>query len=388
MTAPLVPPHGELKRTPLYDLHVAEGARMGPFAGYEMPIQYPAGIMKEHLHARAHAGLFDVSHMGQIALRPRAGSLTDIAAALERMVPIDVLGLPTGRQRYAFFTNENGGLIDDLMIAHCDNQFVLIVNASRKALDEQNLRDALSHVCSVEVLADRALLALQGPDAESALARVAPNSVAMRFMDVRSLVIDGVSCVVTRSGYTGDDGFEISVAASEAEKLTCMLLENASVALAGLAARDSLRTEAGFCLYGSDIDENTTPIEAALEWAIAKVRRRGGSRAGGFPGADIVLPQFDYGPPRRRVGLRPQGRLPVRAGALLFAEHSAAEPVGTVTSGGYAPSIGAPVAMGYVPRALSAPGTRLLAEVRGRRVPVDVTDLPFVPHRYKRTNWE
>ena len=335
MTAPAAVQHAVLKRTPLYDLHIARGARMGAFAGYEMPIQYPPGIMKEHLHTRAHAGLFDVSHMGQIALRPRNGNMADIATALERLVPVDVVGLAAGRQRYAFFTNAHGGVIDDLMIAHCGDQFVLIVNASRKTIDEQFLRAALAHVCAVEVLEDRALLALQGPEAESVLARFAPDSAAMRFMDARSLMIAGSACVVTRSGYTGEDGFEISVAASEAEMLARVLLDNASVALAGLGARDSLRIEAGLCLYGSDIDENTTPVEAALEWAIPKVRRRAGARAGGFPGADVVLPQLDDDPPRRRVGLRAQGRMPVRGGTLLFAGASAADPVGKVTSGGF-----------------------------------------------------
>jgi aminomethyltransferase len=273
MTALLAPQHAALKRTPLYDLHVAKGARMGPFAGYEMPIQYSPGVMKEHLHTRAHAGLFDVSHMGLIALRPRTGSLADIALALERLVPVDVFGLSAGRQRYAVFTNANGGVIDDLMIAHCGDRFVLVVNASRKVVDEAQLRTAMSQVCTIEVLENRALLALQGPEAESALARLAPDSAAMRFMDVRSLSIAGSTCVVTRSGYTGEDGFEINVAASEAEKLARVFLEDASVAFAGLGARDSLRTEAGLCLYGSDLDENTPPVEAALEWEIQKVRR-------------------------------------------------------------------------------------------------------------------
>jgi aminomethyltransferase len=361
---------------------------MGAFAGYELPIQYALGVMKEHLHTRAHVSLFDVSHMGQIALRPRSGKLADLAAALERLVPIDVVGLAAGRQRYAFFTNANGGVIDDLMIAHCGDQFVLVVNASRKEIDERNLHAALSQVCTIEALADRALLALQGPEAENVVARLAPDSAAMHFMDVRSLVIAGCSCFVTRSGYTGEDGFEISIAASEAEKLVGVFLKNGSVALAGLGARDSLRTEAGLCLYGSDLDETTTPVEAALEWAIPKVRRRAGARTGGFPGADVVLPQFDDGPPRRRVGLRAQGRMPVRGGMLLFAGPSATDPVGKVTSGGFGPSVGGPVAMGYVPRPLSAPSTCVFAEVRGSRVPVEVTDLPFIPPRYKRTHQE
>jgi aminomethyltransferase len=374
-----------LKRTPLYDLHVATGARMAPFAGYEMPIQYAAGVMKEHLHTRAAAGLFDVSHMGQIALRPNAGStLADIALALENLVPVDVLGLAPGRQRYAFFTNPHGGIIDDLMITACADHFVLVVNASRKAVDEAYLRAALSRVCTIEVLEDRALLALQGPKAEEVLARFATEAAAMRFMDARVLAIGGSDCLVTRSGYTGEDGFEISVAGAEAGRFARTLLDGASVALAGLGARDSLRTEAGLCLYGSDIDEQTTPVEAALEWAIQKVRRHGGARAGGFRGAEVISRELDAGPRRRRVGLRSQDRTPVRGGALVFAEPSAAEPVGAVTSGCFGPSAAGPVAMGYVPRLLSAPGATLFAEVRGSRVPVEVTELPFVPHRYKR----
>lgn len=388
MTAPAAAQHAAFKRTPLYDLHVASGARMGVFAGHEMPIQYPLGIMKEHLHARAHAVLFDVSHMGQIALRPHNGTLADIAVALERLVPADVVGLATGRQRYAFFTNAQGGVVDDLMIANCGDRFVLVVNASRKAIDEQSLRTALARVCAVDVLDDRALLALQGPEAESVLVRFAPDIAAMRFMDARAIMIAGNACVVTRSGYTGEDGFEISVAAADAAMLARVLLDNTCVSLAGLGARDSLRIEAGLCLYGSDLDENTTPVEAALEWAIPKTRRRAGDRAGGFPGAEIVLSQLDQGPQRRRVGLRAPGSMPVRGATLLFAAPSAPDPVGRVTSGGFGPSVGGPVAMGYLPRALSALGTRVFAEVRGSRVPVDVTDLPFIPHRYRRIHQE
>jgi aminomethyltransferase len=375
-----------LKRTPLYDLHVAMGARMAPFAGYEMPIQYPAGVMKEHLHTRAAASLFDVSHMGQMALRPSGGMVADVAQALERLVPVDVLGLALGRQRYAYFTNAHGGIIDDLMITACGDHVVLVVNASRKEVDEAHLRAAMSPVCTIEVLDDRALLALQGPKAEEALARVAPEVAAMRFMDARMLAIGGSACLVTRSGYTGEDGFEISVAGSEAERLARLLLDDASVAPAGLGARDSLRTEAGLCLYGADIDEQTTPVAAALEWAMQKVRRPGGARAGGFPGADAISRELDVGPRRRRVGLRSLDRTPVRGGALLFAERSAADPIGTVTSGCFGPSAAGPVAMGYVPHPQSAPGTTLFAGVRGNRVPVEVADLPFVPHRYKRTN--
>ena len=382
MTHPASP---ALKHTPLHALHLEMGARMAPFAGYDMPIQYALGVLKEHLHTRAAAGLFDVSHMGQITLRPRSGKVADAAQALECLVPVDVLGLQTARQRYAFFTNGSGGIIDDLMIGQCGDHLALIVNASRKDVDARHLRDALSDVCTIDVLEDHALLALQGPAAEAVLARLAPSTAAMRFMDIRSIFIAGANCLVSRSGYTGEDGFEISVPAHDAEKLARALLQDKAVMLIGLGARDSLRTEAGLCLYGSDIDESTTPVEAALEWAIQKVRRRGGARAGNFPGADALLEQLEDGAPRCRVGLKPRERTPVRAGVLLYADASASQSVGTVTSGTFGPSAAGPVAMGYVPRALTAPNSLLFADVRGHRLPVDVTKLPFVPHRYKRT---
>jgi aminomethyltransferase len=373
-----------LKRTPLHALHLEMDARMAPFAGYDMPIQYPLGVLKEHLHTRVAAGLFDVSHMGQVALRPRSGEIANVARALERLVPVDVLGLAPARQRYAFFTNLDGGMIDDLMIGHCGDHLVLVVNASRKDVDERHLRDALSDVCTVDVLDERALVALQGPAAESVLARIAPATASLRFMEMRSVPIASVKCLVSRSGYTGEDGFEISVPARDAEKLARILLEDKAVAFVGLGARDSLRMEAGLCLYGSDIDESTTPVEAALEWVMQTVRRRGGARAGNFPGADVVLQQLERGARRRRVGLKSRQRAPVRAGALLYADRSATESIGNVTSGGFGPSVAGPVAMGYVPSAFSAPNSLLFAEVRGNRLPVEVTTLPFVPHRYKR----
>jgi aminomethyltransferase len=374
-----------LKYTPLYALHLEMGARMAPFAGYDMPIQYPLGVLKEHLHTRVAAGLFDVSHMGQIAVRPRSGRVADAAQALERIVPVDVLGLRPARQRYAFFTNDSGGIIDDLMIEQCGDHLVLIGNASRKDVDERHLRESLSDVCTIDVLEDRALLVLQGPAAEAVLARLAPSSASMRFMDIRPVVIAGASCLISRSGYTGEDGFEISVPARDAEKLARTLLQDAAVRLIGLGARDSLRIEAGLCLYGSDIDESTTPVEAGLEWAIQKVRRGDGARAGNFSGADVVLEQLERGAPRYRVGLKPRERTPVRAGVLLYADASESQSVGTVTSGTFGPSAAGPVAMGNVLSSLSALKTLLFADVRGNRLPVEVTELPFVPHRYKRT---
>ena len=374
-----------LKYTPLYALHLEMGARMAPFAGYDMPIQYPLGVLKEHLHTRVAAGLFDVSHMGQIAVRPRSGRVADAAHALERIVSVDVLGLRPARQRYAFFTNDSGGIIDDLMIDRYGDHLVLIVNASRKDVDERHLRNSLSDVCTIDVLEDRALLALQGPAAEAVLTQLAPSSASMGFMDIRPVSIAGVSCLISRSGYTGEDGFEISAPRRDAEKLARTLLQDPAVMLIGLGARDSLRIEAGLCLYGSDIDESTTPVEAGLEWAIQKVRRLSGARAGNFPGADMVLEQIERGAPRYRVGLKPRQRTPVRAGVLLYADASTSQSVGTITSGTFGPSAAGPVAMGYVLSSLSAQKTLLFADVRGNRLPVEVTELPFVPHRYKRT---
>jgi aminomethyltransferase len=374
-----------LKRTPLYDLHVGLGARMVPFAGYEMPVQYPAGIIKEHLHTRAAAGLFDVSHMGQIIVRARSGRLADAARALETLVPADVLGLGEGRQRYALFTNPAGGILDDLMVANLGDHLRLVVNASRKDADESHLRVHLEPECSIEPLPDCALVALQGPGAEAVLATFAPEVRAMRFMDIRTLHLLGATCVVSRSGYTGEDGFEISVEGGRAASFCGALLQNAAVMPAGLGARDSLRLEAGLCLYGSDLDPAITPVEAALEWSIAKTRRTGGARNGGFPGAEVILEQIERGAPRRRVGLRPEGRAPVRGGAALFGSDDDAAPIGTVTSGGFGVSLNAPIAMGYVGAALAFPGGRLFAELRGRREALQVCQLPFVPLRYKRS---
>jgi len=373
-----------LKTTPLHAMHVRLGARMVPYAGYDMPLQYPSGIIKEHLHTRAAASLFDVSHMGQIALRPRSGRSEDAARALEALVPADILGLPAGRQRYTMLTNDAGGVIDDVMVSSHGDHLLLVVNASRKAADEARLRARLEDRCVVEALTGRALIALQGPEAENALAPLAPEIRAMRFMDARPLTLAGAACVVSRSGYTGEDGFEIGIDAAAAEPLYEALLRNAAVAPAGLGARDSLRLEAGLCLYGSDLDEATTPVEAALEWTIAKERRTGAPRAGGFPGAAIVLQQLAKGAARRRVGLRAEGRAPVRGGAPLFRGETDRAPIGRVTSGGFGVSLGAPVAMGYVAIDAAARGTRLFAEVRDRRLPVTVADLPFVPPHYKR----
>lgn len=374
----------DLKKTPLHDLNVSLGARMVPFAGYEMPVQFPAGVMKEHLHTRTAAGLFDVSHMGQVIIRARSGSNADAALALERLVPVDVAGLAEGRQRYALFTGEDGGILDDLMIANRGDHFFLVVNAACKEADFAHLQKHLSDTCEVTMLADRALVALQGPRAETVLAELWADIAGMRFMDVRACDLHDADCIVSRSGYTGEDGFEISIPAAQAEKVCRHLLDHPDVMPIGLGARDSLRLEAGLCLYGNDIDTTTTPVEAALEWAIQKVRRTGGERGGGFPGAEAILAQFADGAARRRVGLKVEGKAPVRPPARLYADPEGRTEVGHVTSGGFGPSIESPIAMGYVPVALAAAGTGLFAEVRGKYLPVTVAALPFVANTFKR----
>ena len=375
---------GRLQRTALHALHVSLGAKMVPFAGYDMPVQYATGVLKEHLHTRSSAGLFDVSHMGQIALRPKSGRVEDAAKALERLVPQDIVALPPGRQRYAQFTNEGGGILDDLMVANFGDHLFLVVNAACKETDEAHLRAQLSGMCEIEPLPDRALLALQGPKAESVLAKLCADAPAMRFMDAGPRKVAGFDCFVSRSGYTGEDGFEISVPAGQAEELARLLLAEAEVLPIGLGARDSLRLEAGLCLYGHDIDTMTTPVEAALEWSIQKARRSGGARCGGFLGAETILAQLDQGAPRRRVGLKPEGRAPVREGAALFADAASSEQIGAVTSGGFGVSLNAPVAMGYLPTARAAAGTQIFAELRGQRLPLKVAATPFVPNTYKR----
>ncbi|MBN2759899.1 MAG: glycine cleavage system aminomethyltransferase GcvT [Rhodobacteraceae bacterium] len=367
-----------LRRTPLYDLHVALGAKMVPFAGYEMPVQYPMGVMAEHLHTRAHAGLFDVSHMGQVILRG-----PDAALALERLVPVDVAGLAEGRQRYAMFTNAEGGILDDLMVTNRGDHLFLVVNAACKAADIAHLRAQLPQLDITE-LTDRALLALQGPGAEAALAALVPDVADMRFMDVATVDWQGHALWVSRSGYTGEDGFEISVPDTQAEAVARALLDQPNVAPIGLGARDSLRLEAGLCLYGHDIDETTNPVSAGLSWAIQKARRVGGAREGGFPGAAFILQELAEGPLACRVGLRPEGRAPMREGTVLWDAPEGGRNLGGVTSGGFSPSLGAPIAMGYVPTISAEPGTRLWGEVRGKRLPVTICDLPFRPSTYKR----
>ena len=374
----------ELLRTPLYDLHVELGAKMVPFAGYEMPVQYRLGVMKEHLHCRAAAGLFDVSHMGQVILRAKNGVTADAALALERLVPMNILDLGAFRQRYAFFTNDDGGIRDDLMVANKGDHLFLVVNAACKEDDIAHLRAHLSGDCAIEHITDRALLALQGPAAEASLARLNPAARDMKFMDVADMDLAGAACWVSRSGYTGEDGYEISVPAANAAALAEALLEMGEVEPVGLGARDSLRLEAGLCLYGNDIDDLTSPVEASLVWAIQKARRSGGSRAGGFPGAGRILSELGSGVSRKRVGLLPEGRAPMRDGTEIYANPEAPEPVGTVTSGAFGPTIARPMSMGYVATAHAATGTVLYGDVRGKRMPVEVADMPFTPAGFKR----
>jgi aminomethyltransferase len=357
---------------------------MVPFAGYALPVQYPAGVLKEHLHTRSRASLFDVSHMGQIRIRAKSGRLADAALALESLVPQDIAGLGPQRQRYAQLTNSTGGILDDLMVTNFGDHLFVVVNAARKDADLAHITAALSDRCEVVARFDRALLALQGPAAAAVLQRLAPGAAALRFMEAAALAVNGVDCIVSRCGYTGEDGFEIAVEAAAAEALAAALLDVDGVMPAGLGARDSLRLEAGLCLHGHDIDASTTPVEAALQWSIQKSRRAGGARAGGFPGAPRILHELAAGTPRRRVGLRAEGRAPVREGVALFADGAATQPVGIVTSGGFGPSVNAPVAMGYVPSAAAADGTRLFAEVRGQRLPVRVAAMPFITPTYQR----
>ncbi|MFF3701978.1 MULTISPECIES: glycine cleavage system aminomethyltransferase GcvT [Pseudomonas] len=368
-----------LLQTPLHALHLELGARMVPFAGYDMPVQYPLGVLKEHLHTREQAGLFDVSHMGQIRL---VGA--DAAKALETLVPVDIIDLPVGMQRYAMFTNEQGGILDDLMVANLGNdELFLVVNAACKDQDLAHLRQHIGTLCQVQPLfEERALLALQGPAAVKVLQRLTPEVADMTFMQFKPVVLLGVDCYVSRSGYTGEDGFEISVPSASAEALARHLLAEPEVAAIGLGARDSLRLEAGLCLYGHDMNADTTPIEASLLWAISKVRRADGSRAGGFPGAAAIFAQQHSGVARKRVGLLPQERTPVREGAEIVDE--AGTVVGSICSGGFGPTLGAPVAMGYVDQAHAALDTPLWAIVRGKRVAMKVSKMPFVAQRYYR----
>ncbi|MCV6588673.1 MAG: glycine cleavage system aminomethyltransferase GcvT [Marinobacterium sp.] len=367
-----------LLKTPLFDLHVELGGKMVPFAGYEMPVQYPLGVKKEHLHTRDQAGLFDVSHMGQVKLTG-----ANAAAALEKLVPVDIIDLPVGKQRYAIFTNEEGGIMDDLMVTNYGDWVYVVVNAACKEQDISHMRANLGDDVEIEVLEDRALIAVQGPKTAEAIGRIQPEVHDLVFMDSRQMQIDGVDCFVSRSGYTGEDGYEISIPSADAERLVKLLLEQPEIEAIGLGARDSLRLESGLCLYGNDIDPTTTPVEGSLLWAISKVRRADGERAGGFPGADKIYEQIaEKNYSRKRVGLLGEGRAPIREGSELF--NADGEKIGVVTSGSFGPTVNQPVAMGYVATAYSALETEVFAEVRGKKLPMKVARAPFIEQRYYR----
>jgi aminomethyltransferase len=371
------PDQAPLKRTPFYPLHLAAGAKMVAFAGWAMPIQYPPGIIQEHLHTRSHAGLFDVSHMGQIDV-VGAGA----CAWLESLTTADLAALPDGRQTYALLPDTTGGLIDDLMIQRLGDGFHVVCNASRLAdVLAQLAAHAPGEDCRYTLQDELALLALQGPLAEAVLQPIA-DVAGMRFLDVREARTGGVALRISRSGYTGEDGFEISLPAASAAALAERLLADDRVRWTGLGARDTLRLEAGMCLYGNDIDGTTTPVSASIGWAVAPARRAEGVRAGGFPGAAIILEEFATPPARLRVGLLPEGRAPQRAGAKILAADG--REVGTITSGNHSPSLGKPVAMGYVERAVKLSGEALHIDSRGQKVAVAIAPMPFVPTRYRR----
>jgi aminomethyltransferase len=368
---------GNSQTTALFDLHLANGAKMVPFAGYQMPVNYPSGIIKEHLHTRNHASLFDVSHMGQIRI-----SGENIGEKLESLIPVDLVGLKSWRQKYGLFLNQQGGILDDLMVMNCDSHFTLVVNAACKAQDFQHLNDHLGAQLDLSLLEDRALIAIQGPDAVNVLRDAGANVSQMKFMDIADIEIHGVVCTATRSGYTGEDGFEISIVADDSPAVVDKLLQHDSLELAGLGARDSLRMEAGLCLYGQDISKHTTPVEAGLLWALSPSRRIGGARAGGFPGADVVLDQIENDAARKLVGLAPEGKAPMRAGTPLFDQDL--NNIGSITSGGFSPSLSRPISMGYVSLEHAKTDAKLLAEVRGKYLPVTVSKLPFVPNQYAK----
>lgn len=362
-----------LYKTALYDLHVELGAKLVPFAGYAMPVQYPLGVKGEHLHTRAKAGLFDVSHMGQVRLTGE-----NRVAELEKLVPGDIAALKPGRTRYSAFTNDDGTILDDLMITNAGDSLFLVINAACKDDDIVHMRANLDNGVELEELTDRALMALQGPEAANVLARFAPDVASLKFMSFVEIDIAGIPCFVTRSGYTGEDGFEISVPDTDADKLARLLLAEDEVEAIGLGARDSLRLEAGLCLYGNDIDTTTTPVEGDLNWIINKRRRE----EGGFLGADIILDQLANGADRKRVGIKPEGKAPAREHTMVLNKDG--YDIGEITSGGFGPTVDAPIAMGYVAIEFAEPGTKVDLMVRGKARPAEIVALPFAPHRYFR----
>ena len=373
-----------LKRTRLYDYHIANSAKMVPFAGYEMPVQYNLGVMKEHLHTRMAAGLFDVSHMGQILVYPKSGVIADAALAIETLVPVNILSLESGRQRYAMFTNDDGGILDDLMIANRGDHLFIVVNASCKDGDFQHLKNNLGSDFQIDMVEDRSLIALQGPLAEKVLSKLNPTVKELKFMDSVTAKLLDTECWISRSGYTGEDGYEISIPNNAVDEIVQLLSQDIHVEPIGLGARDSLRLEAGLCLYGHDIDTNTSPIEGNLNWAIQKVRRTGGERAGGFPGANRILRELEVGPSKKRVGILPDGRAPMREGTILYGSDNRNDPIGKVTSGAFGPSIQKSMSMGYVLKEYTGLETIIYGDVRGKLLAARVTSIPFKKSNYKK----
>jgi|TARA_B110000438_G_scaffold88753_1_gene88240 aminomethyltransferase len=373
-----------LKRTRLYDYHIANSAKMVPFAGYEMPVQYNLGVMKEHLHTRMAAGLFDVSHMGQILVYPKSGVIADAALAIETLVPVSISSLKSGRQRYAMFTNDNGGILDDLMIANRGDHLFIVVNASCKDGDFQHLKNNLGSDFQIDMVEDRSLIALQGPLAEKVLSKLNPTVKELKFMDSVTAKLLDTECWISRSGYTGEDGYEISIPNNAVDEIVQLLSQDINVEPIGLGARDSLRLEAGLCLYGHDIDTNTSPIEGNLNWAIQKIRRTGGERAGGFPGANRILRELEVGPSKKRVGILPDGRAPMREGTILYGSDNRNDPIGKVTSGAFGPSIQKSMSMGYVLKEYTGLETIIYGDVRGKLLAARVTSIPFKKSNYKK----
>jgi len=368
----------KIRTTSLYQMHLDAGAKMVPFAGYEMPVSYPLGIKKEHIHTREKAGLFDVSHMGQIRLVGK-----NAKRALESLVPVDIIDLPLMKLRYALFTNKDGGVMDDLMVTSLgDEDLFLVVNAACKEADFEHLLNTIGVECKVEFLEDVALLALQGPKAHEVLAEIAPSTSEMTFMTAKQLVINGIDCFITRSGYTGEDGFEISLLAKDAEELAKLLLSNEEVEWVGLGARDSLRLEAGLSLYGHELDNDHSPVESSLSWALSKVRRTGGEREGNYLGDNIIMSHLNEGTESKVVGLQPEGRMPVRDGALI--EDELGNEAGQVTSGGFGPSINRPIAIARIKKNYIENQSKLFALVRDKKIAVEIVKLPFIKQNYYR----
>ena len=374
----------ELKKTALYDLHRSLGAKSIPFAGYEMPVNYPLGIMKEHLYCRKSAGLFDVSHMGQLVISSNTKSMEFIATELEKLIPIDLLGLSVDRQRYGFLLNEKGGVIDDLMISNRGDHYFAVINASRKEIDFKYLKENVSIDIDVDLITTRALIAIQGPQSEKILSSQIGDLSSLKYLDVKNFLYEGETLWVSRSGYTGQDGFEISVPNSLCEVFCKNILEKDGIEPIGLGARDTLRLECGLCLYGQDLNETITPIEAGLKWAIQKVRRIGGEREGGFVGQERILKQIEEHPNLKREAFFPDGRAPLRSGTKLFSDDSGKDEIGVITSGGYSPSLERPISMGYLDHNKFKVGNSIFGELRTKFIPIKLTQLPFVATSFKR----